>query len=156
MTFKEYVDVFQALLTPVIAILALYIAWQQYKVQHRTFNVQLYERRYVVFKAFMSFLADVMREGTVSYQRLGQFYAEASEADLLFSEAIPNMREELYKRGIDLADADQLMYPSDGSAGLPVGSERTTVARQKAEHLKWFFDQISRTKTLFKTEMQLH
>ena len=149
------VEIFNALLTPLIALLAVYIAWQQYKVQHRTFNVQIYERRYIVFKAFMSFFADIMREGKVSYQRLGQFYAEASEADFLFGDAISGMREELYKQGVDLVTLYERMYPSDGTPGLPVGPERSEVAKQTGDHLKWFFKQIPATKMLFKAEMKI-
>lgn len=156
MTFKEYVEIFSALLTPLIAILATYIAWQQYKLQHSAFNVQMYERRYTVFKAFMSFLAEIMREGKVTYQRLGQFYAEASEADFLFGNEVQNLREELYKKGIALATTHERMYPSDGSPGLPVGEERSKVAHENAEHLKWFFEQIKGTKTIFKNEMRIH
>ena len=156
MTIKEGVEIFNALLTPLIAILAAYIAWQQYKIQHRTFSGQMYERRYVVFKAFMSFLAEIMREGKVSYQRLGQFYAEASEADFLFTESISSKREELYKRGVDLAYSHERMYPSDGSPGLPVGEERSKVARENSGHLKWFYDQILEVKKAFKTEMRIH
>lgn len=155
MTYGEWVEVFNALLTPLIALLAAYVAWQQYKVQHRAFNVQMYERRYIVFKAFMSFFADIMREGKVSYQRLGQFYAEASEADFLFDDAIPNMREELYSRGVDLVSTYERMYPRDGVPGLPVGPERSEVAKQAGDHLKWFFKQIPETKRLFKAEMTI-
>lgn len=156
MTIKEGVEIFNALLTPLIAILVAYIAWQQYRVQYRAFSGQMYERRYTVFKAFMSFLADIMREGKVTYQRLGQFYAEASEADFLFDSEVQSLREELYKRGIELVTTHERMYPSDGSPGLPVGEERSKVAHEKSEHLKWFFDQIKRTKTCFQKEMKIH
>jgi hypothetical protein len=155
-TIESWVAIFQALLTPVIGILAAYIAWQQYRIQHRTFSGKMYERRYVVFKAFMSYLADIMREGKTSYQRLGLFYAEASEADFLFSDVISKKREELYQRGVDLQLSHELMYPRDGSPGLPVGPERSRVAHENTEHLKWFLSQIAITKDIFKKEMQIN
>jgi len=154
MVAKEIIDIFSALLTPVIAILAAYIAWQQYKLQHKSFNGQMYERRYVVFKSFMSFLSQVMRDGKATYPLLGQFYAEASEADFLFSDAISAKREELYTRGIDMVAGYERMYPSDGSPGLPVGTERSKVAQEHADHLKWFMAQIKETRRVFKAEMR--
>lgn len=156
MSLKDWLEVLNALLTPLIAILAAYIAWQQYKLQHRTFNGQMYERKHTVFKVFMLFLAEVMRKGRVTYQQLGQFYAEASEADFLFSSEIQNMRDELYKRGVDSVTTYERMYPGDGSPGLPVGEERSRAAHQHSEYLKWFFEQIPRTKKLFQNEMKIH
>lgn len=156
MTFKDFVEIFSAFLTPLIAILAAYIAWQQYKIQHKTLNNQMYERRYVVFKAFMSLFTDIMRDGKTTYQRLGQFYAEASEGDFLFSDAISKKREELYKRGADLAYARERLYPSDGSPGLPIGDERSKISKESSEHLKWFIDQIDETKKIFKSEMRIY
>jgi hypothetical protein len=154
MAIKDLIDIFSALLTPVIAILAAYIAWQQYRLQHKSFNAQMYERRYIVFKAFMGFFSQVMRDGKTTYPQLGQFYAEASEADFLFSDAISKIREEIYSRGIDMATNSERIYPSDGSPGLPIGDERPQAAKENGEHLKWFMAQIRNTKDSFKAEMR--
>jgi hypothetical protein len=154
-TFKDWVEIFNALLTPLIAVLAAYIAWQQYRVNHHSLRNQLYERRYAVFKAFMSYLADIMREGKTNYQRIGQFYAEASEAEFLFSESISKKMEELYSKGVDLVALHERMYPSDGSPGLPVGDERSKVAKEAGELLNWFYRQIKTTKEIFKSEMKV-
>ncbi len=154
MTPKEVVEVFAALLTPVIALLAAYIAWQQYKIQHRAYNGQMYERRREIFRAFMSFLSVVMREGKATYSQVGQFYAEASEADFLFSSKVVAKREELYTKGIDLVAVWERLYPSDGSPGLPVGEERNRLAAENSELIKWFFAQIPEVKKIFRGEMQ--
>ena len=154
MTFKDWVEILNALLTPLIAVIAVTIAWQQYRVNHNSLRNQLYERRFAVFKAFMSYLADVMREGKTNYQRTGQFYAEASEAGFLFSEAISKHMEELYSKGIDLVSLHEQMYPSDGSPGLPVGEELSKVAKDKGDLIKWFQRQIKITKEMFKSEMK--
>lgn len=155
MTLKDLVDIFSALLTPVIALLASYIAWQQYKIQHRSYNGQMYERRREVFRAFMVYLSHVMRDGKTTYESIGQFYADSSEADFLFSEAVTRKRDELYSRGIDMVAGHERMYPRDGSQGLPVGEERSKVAREHSEHLKWIFTQIPEVRRIFKAEMSV-
>lgn len=155
MILKEYVEVSNALLTPLIAILALYIAWRQYRIEHHSLNNQLYERRYAVFKAFMAYLSDIAREGKASYQRTGQFYAEASEAEFFFSKAISDKREELYSKGVALTALHERMYPTDGSPGLPVGEERSQVADDHGALLMWLLDQIRTTKKLFEAEMKV-
>jgi hypothetical protein len=155
MTFKDWVQILNALLTPLIAVIAAYIAWQQYLTNHNSLRNQLYERRHAVFKAFMSYLADIIREGKTNYQRTGQFYAEASEAEFLFSDAIPKHMEELYSKGIDLVSLHEKIYPSDGSPGLPVGEERGKVVKETGDLIKWFLRQIKITKEMFKSEMKV-
>ena len=155
MTLKDLVEIFNALLTPLIAVLATYIAWQQYRVNHHSLRNQLYHRRCAVFKAFMSYLADIMREGKTNFQRTGQFYAEASEVEFLFSELISKKMEELYSNGIDLVELNERLYPSDDISGLPAGEERSKVAKEKGELLKWYYRQIKITKEMFKSEMRV-
>ena len=155
MTLKDLVEILNALLTPLIAVLAAYIAWQQYRVNHHSLRNQLYERRYAVFKAFMSYLADIVSEGKTDYQRTGQFYAEASEAEFLFSESISKKMEELYLKGVALVPLHEQMYPSDCSPGLPVGDEHSKVVKEKDELGKWFYRQIKTTKEIFRSEMKV-
>lgn len=154
MTFKDYIEIFSALLIPLIAILAAYIAWRQYQIDHHSLRNALYERRYVVFKAFMVYLSEVVSRGKTTYARNSQFYAEASE-DFLFSRTIADKREELYQKGVELAFAHERMYPVDGGAGLPVGAERDKVAEEAHGLLKWFTTQIQATHSLFKQEMKV-
>lgn len=155
MTYKDLVEIFNALMTPLIAFFAVYISWQQYRVNRNSLRDQLYERRLAVLKAFMSYLADIMREGKTNYQRTGQFYAEASEAEFLFSEVITKHMEELYSKGIHLSSLHEQMYPFDGSPGLTVGEERSKVANDEGELIKWFSRQIKITKEIFKSEMKV-
>ena len=155
MSFKDWVEVFNALLTPVIAGIAVYIAYQQHLVNKHALRNQLYERRNSVFKSSMSYLADIMREGSTDFHRAGQFYAETSEAEFLFSEVISNHMEELYSKGIDLVGLQEQLYPSDSSLGLPVGEKRSAIAKEKGELLKWFYHQIKTTKDMFRKEMRV-
>ena len=151
MTVKDYVEIVSDLFSPLTAIVAAYIAWRQYQISFSS----LYERRLKVFMAFMSYLADIMREGKTSYQRVTQFYAEASEAEFLFKGKILNKLEELYKNGIRLVTLHEKLYPSDGSPGLPVGEERSRVAKEESDLLRWFVEQTKETKELFKKQMKV-
>lgn len=155
MAVKEYVEIFNALLTPLIAILTAYIAWQQYQVNHSSLRSQLYERRLVVFRAFMSYLVDISREGRTTAQRAAQFYSEVIEAEFLFRGNITKKAEELYLQGIELAHVHEQLYPADKSPGLPVGDERSKVSRQQTALLKWFGEQTKVVKELFKREMRI-
>lgn len=155
METKDIIETLSAGLTPLIAILATYIAFQQYKVNHHSLRNQLYKRRYRVFKATMSYLAEIMREGKTDFRRVAQFYAETSEAEFLFTQRILDHLEALYQKGISLEKLGERLYPSDGSNGLPVGDERSKVAREKTEIFRWFHRQLSETRRLFRDEMKV-
>jgi hypothetical protein len=153
MTFKEVVEMLSALLTPVIAGTTVYIAWQQYQVTHLALKKDLYEKRFRVYQAFRSYLSDIVREAKIDDNRLFQFYAESSECDFLFDTEVVEKADELYKQGLQLSYLHNQLYPFDGRSGLPEGDARSRIAYEKADLLKWFEDQISDIRKIFKVQM---
>jgi hypothetical protein len=147
------VDVFSALLTPVIALTAVYIAYQQYKINKLRLRHELYERRLHVYKAVQSFLSEILIKGDVEFARCTQFYADASEATFLFDKYVQKFIDEIYKKAINMHALQERMYPPDGSPGLPVGGERTKVAKESEELLKWLTDKLPASKDLFHKQM---
>jgi len=154
MEIKDVVEILIAALTPLIAILAVYIAYQQYKVNHHALRNQLYERRYRVFEATMAYLAEIMRHGKTDFRRVGQFYAETSEAEFLFTEKVTDHLELLYQKGIDLEQLGDKLFPPDGSQGV-TGEERGRVAKEKGDLFKWFNAQLQKTRDVFRSEMKV-
>ncbi|MHC5748334.1 MAG: hypothetical protein ACYTXT_42125 [Nostoc sp.] len=155
MTFKELVETFNALLTPVIAGTTIYIAWQQYQVSQLSLRKDLYEKRLRVFHVFISYLSEIVREGKVNFNRSLQFIADASEAEFLFDEEVVRKAEELYNKGLELWGLNNQLYPFDGGQGLPVGDERSRVAHDQSEILAWFTNQIPETRKMFRKQMAI-
>jgi hypothetical protein len=67
---KPYVDLFAALLTPVIAIVTTYIAIQQYCANQLRLRHDLYDRRLALYNAVAEFIANVMQSGTANRAQL--------------------------------------------------------------------------------------
>ena len=152
-TAKEILYLMSGALTPVIAIIAAYIAYQQYNINQLRLRHELYERRLRVYKSVQFYLSEIMRDGDVEFQRCAQFYADASEAVFLFGTEIQEYVEQLYSKGIDLHSFQEQLYPSDSSPGLPVGQERSKVAKDKGELLKWLIHELSNSKEFFRKHM---
>ena len=152
---KNYVEIFSSLLTPLIAILSVCIAWQHYQINHSSLRNALYERRLKVFNAFMSFLTDTVRQGWSDHQRVMQFYGETSEAVFLFDAKVVDKAEELYNQGIELDFLHEQLDPCDGGPGLPIGSERNRVVQEQIALRRWFVEQIKEVRELFKKQMQV-
>ena len=53
---NNWIDILSALLTPLIALIAVYVAYQQHKINKIRLQHELYERRLRVYKAVQTFM----------------------------------------------------------------------------------------------------
>jgi hypothetical protein len=90
--------VLSGLLTPLIALLAVYIAWQQHKTNRDHFRLALLERRLKVFNGTQELIGAVLRRTQIGPNELQKFLWETKEGDFLFGADITNYLHELYKR----------------------------------------------------------
>jgi len=150
---SSWIDILSALLVPAIAVVSVFIAYQQYKINQQRLRHELYERRLAVYRALQKYLSEIIREGTTGYGRASEFYAEASEASFLFDDSVQKMIDEIYEKSVKMIALHEKMYPSDGSPGLPVGEERSQVSAENSELLKWHFDQLNKSKKFFAAKM---
>ena len=150
------IDILSALLVPVIAIVGIVIAYQQYKINQQRLKHELYERRLIIFKHMKMYLSEILRRGTITYDRAMEFNYDTSESTFLLDKIINEKIREIYTKSIDMASLNEQMYPSNGGNGLPVGEERTIVAHEHALLLKWLIDQLTELKPLFSKHLALH
>jgi hypothetical protein len=144
----SWIDILSALLTPTIALIAIYIAYQQYKVNEQRLRHETYGNRVKIFKAVNRFISEITANGQTNYEKCHVFYSEASEAAFLFDKSVMDYIDKLYSKGIDLIQLQEELYPGDGSQGVQ-GEERGTVASQKSVLFKWFAKQLTESKDLF-------
>src|SRR5688572_2839994 len=81
---RDVLQIVAGLLTPFIAIVALYIAVQQHNVQRDKLRLDLYEKRLAVFNATMNLLASVESDAVASGAALYRFITETANARFLF------------------------------------------------------------------------
>ena len=61
-TIKEVAEVLSGFTTPLIAAIALYIAWQQHKTSWDALKVNLYDRRLKVYRGLVDLFAVVLQD----------------------------------------------------------------------------------------------
>jgi hypothetical protein len=130
---EKLVGVFAALLTPTIAGIAVYIAWQQHKINRGQFRLALLERRFRVFDATGELIATVLRQGRVSAEDLQKFLWETRDNEFLFGADIKAHLDEVYKQASSV-------YALEGAG--PNAAERVAA-------LKWFVGQYEEVKQKF-------
>lgn len=102
MCIEQAIDVSKALLTPLIAVVATYIAWQQWQTNRQKLVLDRYDRRLRVYEEVRKILSIIVRDAKASYEDLLKFRTSVSEADFLFGPEIAEYIDEIYKRGVKL------------------------------------------------------
>lgn len=153
--WRDAINILAAALSPLIAAVAVYIAYQQWRINKMKSDIDLYDRRIGIYRSTKKFLSEVMRDGETSWARVHEFYAEVSEADFLLPEDIIQTLYNIRTVGLDLAYFQKKLYPGEHGRPLPPGDERSRVAEQKRDCLKYLADQIVVVRDLFQYHLSM-
>jgi len=138
----------QVALTPVIAIVAVYIAYQQHQTSKLKVRLDLFDRRFNVFLKVRGILSSVIPEGRANKEEFLKFRTGVAEAYFLFGQEMEDYLDEVYMHGIKLATADQLYrMPREER---PDDYDPKKVAGEMDEELGWLMNQLPDVKAKFK------
>ena len=107
--------VLAALLTPAVAILALVIAWAQWRAVRRREVMELFERRLSIYEALRHVMGQIIRHGTVTDQNLYDFLAGTDRARFLFGQDVMDYIERLYRLLLKHQEAEAMMKVGAGT-----------------------------------------
>jgi hypothetical protein len=124
------------LLAVVVAGVGAWLAWLQVRIARVRLQHDLYDRRFAVFKAARTFLAEVLTHGYASDEQLRSYVIGSADAVFLLNEDIATYLEEIHNRGSRLAAITEALRP------LPVGDERSALVRQEEAILNWLMEQL--------------
>lgn len=154
MSVSEIATFSSALLTPVIAIVATYIAWQQWKTNQLKLYLDRYDRRLKIYEEVRQILSIIVRDAKASYHDLMQFKRAVSEADFLFGPEIPAYIDEIYQRGV------KLQYWSgeyrDYTQPKPQGYDHQTICDGMHTELLWLSAQFDPSLQKFKKYLNVN
>jgi len=151
----DIIMILSGLLTPLIAVITAYIAWQQHKVNKNRLKNELYDRRAEVYAELDLFLTDFIRQGYTTFERSHKFYFQIARSRFLFKKDIQDYLQKIYKKSLECYNLQLKMYPERGQPGLPVGSERSKVANDQCEIIKWVSNQKINSIEIFKKYFEL-
>ena len=110
----------------VIALFLAWIAWQQHNLAEKQkrldklrYKHELYERRFAVYRATFSFIAQMVREARPETSAQMKFYHDTADCDFLFGPEIRRYIDDLYRIANELRganpeqDAEMLMFFGD-------------------------------------------
>ncbi|MBY7856583.1 hypothetical protein KW429_23310 [Vibrio fluvialis] len=125
---EPLIDLCTALITPSIAILGGYIAYQQYQTNKMALKKDLFDRRYAIFECVYDFVMVVVEWNGISEEQRKKFLSGTKGVEFLFDEEIKLYVDEVWERS--LADC-----------GWIEDSLVPTKPKQSSDHYKWFVAQ---------------
>jgi hypothetical protein len=113
-----------------------YIAWQQWQINKNKLRLDLFDRRWAVFKAAMRLAETAVHEPTVTTNDLKEFDNAIRGVRFLFDGSLEDRCNKLRKEAVDI------LFENRKLEHIPVGDERTSIAKTLEGRLFWFSDQI--------------
>ncbi|SNX59677.1 hypothetical protein SAMN06296273_1115 [Nitrosomonas ureae] len=153
MCIEQFIEISKALLTPTIAVVTTYIAYQQWKINRQKLFLDLYDRRLKVYEEVRQILGIVVRDAGASYDDLLKFRKAVSEADFLFEPEISKYIEEIYQHGVKLQSWNKQYR--DSTQPKPYGYDHQKVCEGIETELNWLTQQFEPTKQKFKKYLNI-
>jgi hypothetical protein len=126
--------VLQGLLTPVIAAIATYIAWQQWQANRQKLKLDLYQQRFKVFDAVRDMLG--MMYTTVSDdKRLFELLSKTRGTEFLFGAEINDYVEKVWRRASSLSATHKTLNQMLETSAPP--EDRKKLAEAERIEVTW-------------------
>lgn len=135
----------QIIATVVLAAFGGYIAYQQWQTAKAKVRLDLYERRFKVYRGVMDFLGAIARDAEVTHETLNAFYKETDEKRFLFNDDLKQWLKQLRQTAV------QLRLVGKKITALPANREveRLEACDEDASLLQWFDEQIEQAESKF-------
>lgn len=147
MVLDQWIHLLQALLTPLIAAIATYIAWQQWSTNRQKLNLDRYDRRLRVYEEVRKVLSIIARDANIGTDDLLKFRTSVSEADFLFGPEVMRYIDDIYVRGLSLWRWKEEYR--DYTQESPPGYDHKKVVEGMHQELQWLNAQFEPAKQLF-------
>lgn len=138
-------NIFKGLLTPIIAGVVAYIAYQQHKTNRDKLRFNLYDRRLKVFEELMVLLWVIFRKGMCNDQEREQFQRATVEGSFLFDKDIANYLDTIHNKTLELGTIRAILKLNS----LPRGDKRDQTVEKETQLFDWFMDQFEVSKEKF-------
>jgi hypothetical protein len=135
-TPSVWVTTLAALLTPVIAVAAAFIAWQQWRTNRNKLKLDLFDRRFAIYDAARTFIGQLLAGTHASDAQTFDFLSRTRDAEFILDKDIADyLFKQIYQRALTLTTLRSEME------GLPMGEERTNNVQRQREIREWFLQQ---------------
>ncbi len=127
----------------IIAGIVAYIAFMQFKTNRDRLRLELYKKRFSIYKGLNTIIRSYIRDLDISIAALKEFRAKTHEAAFLFDDDIVQYLEEVYNNALTL---NSLNYKNKTNLPDPEGAE---IVKKIQETGNWLERQLIDSKPKF-------
>lgn len=120
----------------ILTAFGVWIAWRQFVTARTKLQLDLFDRRYVVFAAARAFLADICAHAASSESALRAFELGTADAAFFYGDDILTYLAGLRTKAYELQGIIDTL-PAHG-----VGDQRTNLVAAKWDRVKWMHQQF--------------
>jgi hypothetical protein len=133
---------FQPIATLIVGFGIILFAFLQWRTAHDKLRLDLFDRRYKIYKATRDFLGVILGRATFTDSELFQFYAGMDGSDFLFGSDIADYYKQIRTRALDMRLKNTQWQSKQGE-------ERTRLIEAEHQHLMWLSEQLTSAPKVF-------
>ena len=150
--WRLVISVSKALLTPVVALFAVWIARQQWKTNTYKVKLDVFDRRFRVFEETRNILGAMSTVGA-DIDVILDFWTKTAEAEFLFGAEIKKCRKEICDRATIQANAKEEIIAAVNSGGYQEDHPKAVEVRR--DGVNWASSEMERLAERFKKYLDL-
>ena len=131
------------ILTIIIALFVAWVGFQQYLLSKARFKLDLFEKRYSVYKATQRFLTLIFTNARIDTAELFEFRGDTQDAVFLFGEDVSDYLEKIGDKALDMLTITEELE------GVPVSDKRSGLCNKKSQLLRELTSELPRLKKVF-------
>jgi hypothetical protein len=117
--WEKWLRISAGLLTPVIAVIAAYVAWQQWRTNRRQLRLALFDRRMSVYNSTKAIILVAIQKTRLELNDILTFDFETREHEFLFGSDITDYLKEVRDKAMELYKQDlPPLKPAEGRTAL--------------------------------------
>ena len=149
---KDWIDILTAMMTPTIAIVGSFIAFQQWKINQVRLRHELYDRRMAVYSKLMSYLSAIMRDASFPQEAFSYWFSASYEGFFLFDDKMHEYLESINAKSRAFRSNCRRL---DTKRGKSDNKEWQELCEQNEELQSWFEEQFDTARNEFSRFLRL-
>jgi hypothetical protein len=130
-------------LTIIISALVACVMLQQYRLSKEKFKLDMFEKRFSVYKGAQVFLTCILVKAKFEMNELFEFRAKTQDSVFLFGEDIVSYLKQIDSKALELGTSQEILE------GERDTERRKPLIDKKTNSLEWLIDQLPELKNKF-------
>lgn len=151
---NEIIDFFKAFLIPIIALIMVYIAYQQMKANKIKVKFDLYEDREKIYDATMNFISIIITMGKAERKDILDFLQKTYKSKFLLGKKVSTYLDILREKAYELLRLEN-MFERLAKRKDTTESEFKKISDKTDEIFGWFTKQTQKTEGIFKKYLDI-